>query len=200
MTTFLLIRHGETDAVGKSLMGWAPGWHLNQTGALQAQGLAVRLAKLPLKAIYTSPLERTRETANAIAQPHGITPQPMEEFGEVRQGEWEGESIAALDGLEEWRRYNTFRSGVRTPGGELMIETQNRMVGALLALANRHRDEMAAVISHGDPLRCAVAYFLGIPIDLLLRFEISPASVTVLEIGSWGPRLLCLNHTGEGPL
>ena len=200
MTTFLLIRHGETDAVGKSLMGWAPGWCLNQTGRQQVERLAQRLAPLPLRAIYTSPLERARETAEAIAKPHGLNVEPVDDLGEVRLGEWEGRAIADLDGDEESRRYNAFRSGVRIPGGELMIETQTRVVRALTALVDRHRDQLVAIVSHGDPLRCVVAHFLGIPLDLLLRFEINPAGVSVLEIGPWAPRLLCLNHTGEAPL
>ena len=110
------------------------------------------------------------------------------------------DKIADLDGREEWRRYNAFRSGVRIPGGELMIETQARMVRTLTDLAARHRDDLVAVVSHGDPLRCAVAAFLGISLDLLLRFELDPASVTVLEFDPWSARVLRLNHTGEVPL
>jgi probable phosphoglycerate mutase len=126
--------------------------------------------------------------------------QVLYELGEVRLGEWEGEVIAELDSREDWRRYNAFRMGVRAPGGELMIETQARMVRALTDLAARHRDQLVAVVSHGDPLRCAVAAFMGIPLDLLLRFEIEPASASVLELGPWGARVLRLNHTGEAPL
>jgi len=153
-----------------------------------------------LRGVYTSPLERARETAETIARPHGLSVQVLYELGEVRLGEWEGEVIADLDSREEWRRYNTFRMGVRAPGGELMIETQTRMVRALIDLAARHRDQLVAVVSHGDPLRCAVAAFMGIPLDLLLRFEIEPASVSVLELGPWGARVLRLNHTGEAVL
>jgi broad specificity phosphatase PhoE len=162
--------------------------------------LALRLAHLPVRAVHTSPLERARETAQAIALPHGIAPEILEDLGEVRLGEWEGAAIAALESNEDWRRYNAFRSAVRAPGGELMIETQTRVVRVLTALKERYRDQLVAIVSHGDPLRCAIAHFLGIPLDLLLRFEISPASVSILEIGPWAPRVLCLNHTGEAPL
>jgi probable phosphoglycerate mutase len=153
-----------------------------------------------LQAIYTSPLERARETAEAIARPNALTVEPLDDLGEVRLGRWEGRAIADLDRDEEWRRYNAFRSGVRIPGGELMIETQARMVRVLMGLVERHRDQLVAIVSHADPLRCAIAHFLGIPLDLLLRFEISPAGVSVLEIGPWAPRLLYLNHTGEALL
>lgn len=196
MTTFLLIRHGETDAVGKSMMGWTPGWRLNSRGKAHVQRLAERLARLPIRAVYTSPLERARETAEAIARKHELDPIPVDEFGEIHIGEWEGLDIAELDRREEWKRFNTFRSGVRCPGGELMLETQTRVVRHLLSLCGKHGEEIVAVVSHGDPLRSAVAYFLGMPLDLILRLEISPGSVSVLEIGDWGSRVLRLNSLG----
>jgi probable phosphoglycerate mutase len=121
----------------------------------------------------------------------------MDDLGEIYLGEWQGLEIAELDRREEWNRFNAFRSGVRVPGGELMVETQTRVVRRLLCLCGEHRDETVAVVSHGDPLRSVLMYFLGIPLDFMLRFEISPGSVSVLEVGDGGPRVLCLNRTGE---
>jgi broad specificity phosphatase PhoE len=118
----------------------------------------------------------------------------------MRLGAWEGKSIAELDQLEDFKRFNAYRSTVRAPGGELMLETQTRMVARLAALAHQHPGETIAVVSHGDPLRAVVAHHLGIPLDHLLRFEISPASVSILEAAEWSSRILCLNHTGELPL
>jgi probable phosphomutase (TIGR03848 family) len=200
MTTFLLIRHGETDAVGKSLMGWMPGWHLNDRGRHQVETLAGRLARLPIRAIYTSPLERAIETAEAIARAHGLAPQPVEGLGEVHVGEWEGLSMAELEPRPDWRQFNSFRSGARPPGGEMMIEVQTRMIRQFQRMQEQHREETVAVVSHGDPLRSVVASSLGLPLDLMLRFEIAPASVSVLEVAQWGPRVLGLNETGDVPL
>lgn len=198
MTTFLLIRHGETDAVGKSIMGWAPGWHLNANGQRQAEALSTRLARRRIDAIYTSPLERAVETAEAIARPHGIEPRRDEDFGEVHAGAFQGIAISELDQRDDWRRFNTFRSGTRAPGGELMIETQTRMVRRVQALAETHREQTVAIVSHGDPLRSVVAFYLGIPLDLTLRFEISPASVSVVELSEWGARVTCVNALADG--
>jgi broad specificity phosphatase PhoE len=131
MTTLLLIRHGETDAVGKSIMGWQPGWRLNQKGREQVEKLNLRLANLPIRAIYTSPLERAIETAMPIASQHGISVQRLEDLGEMQFGQWEGVNLNQLEEREQWRRFNTFRSGVRPPGGELMVETQARMIRRL---------------------------------------------------------------------
>lgn len=103
-----------------------------------------------------------------------------------------------MDELERnpnWRRYNEFRSGTRAPGGELMIDVQHRMVVRLQALAAEHPDQTVGIVSHGDPLRCTLAYYLGIPLDFLFRFEISPASLSILELAEWGARVTCMNQT-----
>ena len=196
MTTFLLIRHGETDAVGREIMGWRPGWHLNANGREQAKRLADRLSHRRLQAIYTSPLERAVETAAILAAPHELEPRQDADFAEVRFGQWEGVKIGELDQREDLRRYYQFRSGVRPPGGELLGEVQTRVVRKLQALAAVHDGTEVAVVSHGDALRSALAFYLGIPLDMILRFEISPASLSVLELSEWGARLMSMNETG----
>ncbi|HUA59671.1 MAG TPA: histidine phosphatase family protein [Verrucomicrobiae bacterium] len=195
MTTFLLIRHGETDAVGREIMGWRPGWHLNANGREQAKRLADRLAHRSLQAIYTSPLERAVETAAILAAPHELEPRQDADFAEVRFGQWEGVKIGELDQREDLRRYYQFRSGVRPPGGELLGEVQTRVVRKLQALAAVHDGAEVAVVSHGDALRSALAFYLGIPLDMILRFEISPASLSVLEVSEWGARLMSMNES-----
>jgi probable phosphomutase (TIGR03848 family) len=195
MTTFLLIRHGDNDAIGQIMAGWTPEWHLNARGKQQAERLAQRLAARPIRAIYTSPLERAVETAEPIARQHGLELQQVEALGEIRLGEWEGRPIAELDRREDWRKFNAFRSGTRAPGGELMIETQTRMVQQITSLCERHPDDTIAVVSHADPLRAVIAYFLGMPLDLVQRLEIGPASLSVLQVHGWGARVLSLNET-----
>ncbi len=199
MTTFLLIRHGETDAVGREIMGWRPGWHLNANGREQAQRLAERLARRPIQAFYTSPLERAVETAAILAAPHALEAQPEPDFAEVRFGAWEGCKFGELERMEEWRQYNRFRACVRPPGGEMLVEVQTRMVRRLQSLAREHREGTVAVVSHGDALRSALALYLGISLDMILRFEISPASLSVLEVTDWGSRVTLLNETGPRP-
>jgi broad specificity phosphatase PhoE len=162
--------------------------------------LAQRLARVPIKAVYSSPLARALETAQPIAVRHGLEPQLREELGEFRFGEWEGMTFDSLAQDALWQRFNADRSRVRAPGGELMLETQTRLVAQLESLGKRHAGDTIAIVSHGDPLRSVVAHYLGIPLDFMLRFEISPASVTVIANGEWGVRVLCLNHTGDLPL
>lgn len=149
--------------------------------------------------MYTSPLERAIETAAPIAACHGLSPRIVDDLGEVHIGAWEGLPLAQLERQELWRRFHTSRGSVRAPGGEMMIEAQVRMVRQIEQIGRQHEGETVAVISHADPLRSALAHVLGISLDLMLRFEISPASVSVLEWGVGAPRMLCLNETGEIP-
>ena len=197
MTSIYLIRHGATDDIGKRISGWLPGVHLNPVGVTQAAKLAVRISRAGISAIYSSPLERTMETAHALAARFGLEVTQLPALGEVHFGDWTGRTFDELDRIREWRLFNSFRSSTRPPGGELMLEVQRRIVSQLTELRQRHPHQTIAVLSHGDVIRAAVCHFLGIPLDLLLRFEISPASVTILRISAEEASILRINDTGE---
>ncbi len=199
MTTFLLIRHALHAYGGERIAGRQPGVHLSPDGEDQCQHLAARLARIPIAAIYSSPLERTRQTADAVAAPHGLTPAVAEEILELDFGDWTGQRLDDLRPLEPWKQFNSFRSGTRAPGGELMPETQLRIVRFMTELRARHPNQTVALVSHADVIKSAVAYFLGTPLDLLLRIEISPASVSVVALADYGPWVLGVNHTGDLP-
>jgi probable phosphoglycerate mutase len=191
----LLIRHASTDTAGRNLTGWLPGVHLNPEGRAQAERLAGRLANAGIRAIYASPLERTRETAEPLARRLGLAVETCEQLGEIHCGDWTGRDIEDLKSDPLWNRFNSSRSSTRIPGGELMLETQARMVTALERMRQRHSDEAIAVISHGDPIRATVAHYAGVPLDFLPRLEVYPASVSVLGLHDWGAQILRLNDT-----
>jgi probable phosphoglycerate mutase len=192
-TRLLLIRHGNTDAVGKFHSGHAPGLHLNTGGRDQVARLVKALHDVPLAAIVSSPLERTRETADAIAADHRLDVQIEPAVIEIDTGGWTGRSFADLGPSDHWRRYNTARAITRPPGGELLLDVQHRAVNALLTWQARYPDRNVAVVSHGDVIRSSLQYFLGMPIDYVLRFEISPASISIIEIGDGWTRVLQVN-------
>ena len=193
MTTFLLIRHGLTDAVGQLMTGHRAGVHLNAIGRDQAAGLPPRLGNVPLAAIYASPLERTCETAQAIADARGLRVQIDKRFIEVDFGDWSGRRFADLATDPHWQLYNSFRGVTRPPHGESLLDIQKRTVAALLDLQDRHRDGVVAVVSHADTLRAILLYFLGMPVDFVLRLELSPARISVLQLGAGAPRVLQVN-------
>jgi probable phosphomutase (TIGR03848 family) len=199
MTHFLLIRHGSTAATGHALSGWTPGVTLDDHGRAEVRGLCDRIARLDVSAVYTSPIERTRETAALIAAHFGLEPHVCEGAGEIRFGRWTGRAFSELAGDPTWRAFNTFRSGVRVPGGELMLEAQARFVAALVGLKRQHAQEAVVVVSHADLIKAALAHFLGVPLDLFQRIEISPASLSVLVLSEHGAHVLCVNDTGTVP-
>jgi probable phosphoglycerate mutase len=193
VTTFLLIRHATCDPVGKRLAGRAPGVSLNAEGREQATRLATWLAAVRVDAVYASPLERAQETAAYLAEPRGLPVHGDAAFTDIDFGEWTGRAIDTLADDAHWRRFNEFRSVTRPPGGELMLEAQARAVAGLDALALRHAGHTVVVVSHADVLRTVVGHFAGAPLDLFLRLEISPASVTTLVLHDWGAQLRAVN-------
>jgi len=201
MTQFLLVRHAVNDFVktGK-LAGWTPDVHLNEAGLAQAEALGQRLASVKLHAIYASPLERTMETAEAIAKHHPhLTLEPLESIGEVRYGAWQGESLAKLRGQKLWHNVQHYPSRVQFPQGETMRGAQARAVDALEALYQRHPRQTVVLVSHSDVIKMIVAHYLGMPLDTFQRLDIAPASITTLNLGSGMPFLQCLNDTTHNP-
>jgi probable phosphomutase (TIGR03848 family) len=198
MTTFVWIRHAAHDLLGKRIVGRAPGVHLSAAGLRQAKALAERLGDGALEALYSSPLERALETAAPIGARCGLEATVADELNEIDFGAWTGRTLAALDRIEAWRRFNRFRSGVRIPEGETMLEVQARVLRLSHRLGEIHAERTVALVSHGDVIRAALAHDLGVHLDLLQRLEISPASVSVVELGPEGPRVLLVNGSGLG--
>jgi probable phosphoglycerate mutase len=197
VTTLLLIRHGMNDWVKGRLAGWTPGVHLNDEGRKQAQALSERLGTLPLAAVYSSPLERAVETAQAIAEPRSLQVQIIEGVGEVRYGEWEGGDLKELSQHKLWPGVQFYPSGTRFPGGETLGEVQMRAIRTLDDLRDQHPKEVIAVVAHADLIKLVAAYYMGMHIDLFQRLVINTASVTAFAFQAMGPRLLAYNDTGS---
>jgi probable phosphomutase (TIGR03848 family) len=196
MTVLLLIRHAVTEVTGRRLSGATPGIHLSDEGRSQAAFLSERLALLRLNGVYSSPLERCSETADAIAAPRGLEVQELDDLTEVEYGTWTGRPLAQLSRTALWKRIQQAPSSVRFPGGETLSEVQLRCVAALDGLAARHPRGMVAVVSHADVIRLAVAHYAGVHLDLFQRIIVSPASVTVIGLGDRIPRIIRMNDTG----
>jgi probable phosphomutase (TIGR03848 family) len=198
MTTLALIRHATNDWVHKGLLaGWTPGVHLNDEGKTQAQQLGERLAASHLDAVYSSPLERAHETAQAVAEPHELEVKLCEGIGEVQYGDWNGRSIRDLVQKPLWRSVQIYPSGTRFPNGETIGEMQARVVAALDEIREAHPQGVVAAVAHADVIKAAVAFYAGVPLDLFQRLVISPASVSVIGFSHFGPRLIRMNDDGE---
>ncbi|MBP7692396.1 MAG: MSMEG_4193 family putative phosphomutase [Anaerolineales bacterium] len=199
MTLLLLIRHGENDYTKTGrLAGWTPGVSLNATGQQQARALAERLKDAPLKALYSSPLERAQETAAPLAAVKKLPVRIVEGVGEVRYGEWQGRSLKRVARTKLWRTVQSLPSAMQFPQGETFRAVQSRAVEAVEQLVLAHPKDMIAVFSHGDVIKLLVAHYLGLPLDLFQRIMINTASVSVVRLGQGQPVLVKLNETGRG--
>lgn len=194
-TTFFLVRHAAHDHLGSFLAGRTPGIALGEAGVSQAQRLGQRMMREHLDAIYTSPRERTRQTAGSIASACGLgTPQITEALDEVNFGDWTGKIFSTLDQDARWRRWNSMRSFVRAPNGETMLDVQIRVWDLIEELSSKSDGKRLALVSHSDVVKAAVCHILGLPIDAWLRFDVEPASVTHMVVGDWGAKIITLNE------
>ncbi|UUL75365.1 MSMEG_4193 family putative phosphomutase [Pseudarthrobacter sp. Fe7] len=197
-TLILLVRHGQTATTGTVLPGRAPGLHLSERGRAQADAVAERLGGLPVDAIYSSPLERARETAEPTATRTGRAVKEEAGLLECDFGDWTGAALAGLTGLPEWQTVQHNPSAFRFPNGEGFSGMQARMVGTLDDLRAAHPGGVVICFSHADPIKAAVAHALGTHLDLFQRIMISPASVSAISYtDGQAPAVLTVNSMSE---
>lgn len=217
-TLVLLVRHGTTPTTGQVLPGRAPGLHLADRGREQAAAVAERLAGWSaggaaaptqsngragspdggrVRAVYASPLERTRETASPIGRALGLKVQSHRGLLECDFGEWTGAELKKLMKLPEWSTVQRYPSGFRFPGGESFTAMQARIVTAIADLCQRHPDQAVVAVSHADPIKAAVCAAMGSHLDLFQRIVVSPCSVTAISYGPLGPTVLAVNSTAS---
>jgi probable phosphoglycerate mutase len=196
VTLLLLIRHALAEAPRGRLYGTTPGIHLSEQGKDQATRLAERLSPVELAAVYSSPLERCLETAEAITAGRGLDVHSMSDLGEVDYGEWTGRTFNALRRTVLWRRVHQLPSSVRFPGGESLEEVRDRGVRALDAIAAQHKRRVVAAVTHGDVIRLVLSHYAGIHIDLFHRLVADAASLSAVALAEGAPRVLRMNDTG----
>jgi probable phosphomutase (TIGR03848 family) len=185
MTTILLIRHGETAYITNGrLAGRIPGVPLNDKGRQEAARLAEALATALIKAIYSSPIQRAVETAEPLAKELNLPITIHPGLIETNAGDWQGKTIKQVKRLKLWKLVMEHPSQFCVPGGEYFADTQKRIVADLDALSTEHDEkELVACFSHGDPIKLAVAHYLGMPLDAFQRINIDTGSMTILRLG-----------------
>ncbi|OGN92112.1 MAG: hypothetical protein A2Y88_13885 [Chloroflexi bacterium RBG_13_48_10] len=196
MPVFLLIRHGETDYNKKMILpGRLRDVHLNHRGRMQADLLAGELGVAPIKAIYASPLERTMQTAEPLARALKLDITTLPGLLETDCGEWQGQSVKKLRRKKIWHSVQQHPSLFNFPGGESIVECQQRMVQVLESLRQKFSpQDLVACFSHADPLKLVIAFYLGLPLDQFQRLNINTGSITALQISENGIRMLMMNH------
>lgn len=199
LTQLYLIRHASNDWMKSGrLAGWTPEIHLNDEGRAQAEALGERLATARLRAVYSSPLERALETANAIVAHYTeMEVKLVSDLGEVQYGEWTGKQLRQLARSELWRVIQQSPARARFPAGESLREMQSRAIAAVEKIVADHPSGAVAVVSHGDVIKALVAHYAGIHLDLFQRIIISPASISIIGLSPAGQAIYRLNDTSH---
>ncbi len=202
MTLVLVVRHGLTASTGKALTGWLPGIALDDRGITQAAALGARLARLPLAAVVSSPLERCVQTAGIITRAREGAELPVstdDRLGECRYGDWTGKPLRQLARDPLWRVVQAHPSAVRFPGpdGEAMAGMQQRAVAAIRDWNSKlGRDAVYLACSHGDVIKAILADALGMHLDMSQRIQVDPCSLSVIRYTPLRPFVLRMNDTG----
>lgn len=193
MTVFHLLRHGEPTVFGR-INGRLPGVGLSAKGRAEIAAVARRLAREKIEAIYSSPLQRTRETAEILSDRLALPVQYREDVIELDFGEWTGLSADEIRKDERWQVWSNCRSIAAIPGGESWRQVQDRVVHALFDLQRLHPDQALVIVSHGDVIRAGLLFALGMPLDFGSRIEVGLASLSTIRLDGSGIRVVTLNE------
>lgn len=191
------MRHGTTATTGKVLPGRARGLHLSDQGRDEAAKVGEALSSLTVSAVYSSPLERTRETAQAISTRVGRPVLTERGLLECDFGTWTGESLAQLRKLPEWQTVQRWPSGFRFPGGESFVELQSRMCDTVARICTSHPGEIVVAVSHADCIKVVLASVLGVPLDLFQRIVVAPCSISTVVYGPEAPAVVAMGATSS---
>jgi probable phosphomutase (TIGR03848 family) len=204
MATLILVRHGRSTAnTSGVLAGRTPGVALDERGTAQAAALPGRLARVPLAAVVSSPLQRCRETVRPLLDARPGLPLHVEDrINECDYGDWSGRKLAELMDEPLMKVVQAHASAAAFPGGESMRAMQARAVDAVhdwnARIEAGHGEDAAYVMcTHGDIVKALVADALGLHLDLFQRIQADPCSVTAIRYTPLRPFLLRLGDTGD---
>jgi broad specificity phosphatase PhoE len=196
MAIFFLIRHGTCEGLGQRLAGRMPGVRLTEQGRREAAQIGRKVAKSGIAAIYSSPLERTQETAAEMSRQTGLSFAIHAGLNEIDYGDWSGRTFEDLREEDEWRRYNSCRCSALIPGGESMQELCRRVRDTMDALRANHSNDSIALVSHADWIRAAASEYARVSLDVFHNFQVDPASLSILRVEAWGSVIVRWNDTG----
>jgi broad specificity phosphatase PhoE len=195
MTTVMhLVRHAAHDRLGDYLAGRTPGILLGRDGLAQAERLAERMRREQVGRILTSPRERCRQTADALARRFDLSPQVVDALDEIDFGSWSGKTFSDLNEDLAWRHWNAARTSARTPNGETMLDAQRRILRVLADLQNGDSNDDAVCVTHADMIKSVLFYILGVSLDRFAVLDIAPASISTIEFDGWSHRITRINE------
>jgi probable phosphoglycerate mutase len=188
------VRHVPHVLQGRVMVGRMPGIHLADDAPRRLAWLKERLSRERVDRVVAGPLERVQETARALAGPRGLSVETDPDLDEVDAGRWSGKTMAELDGDPDWAVWNRVRAQARAPGGESMADIQARMARATGRLIREGEGTGVLIVSHGDPIRLALTWRLGLGVDRMDCLHVDPGSLSVLTVTERGAQLRLLNE------
>ncbi|MBV8773148.1 MAG: histidine phosphatase family protein [Deltaproteobacteria bacterium] len=197
MTTILLVRHAEVAAPKDILLGRNDEVGLSRRGRGCAATLAERLGRLPISAIWSSPLKRALRTARPIAERLSLSVQIAHSLTEIDYGRWTGRRFAELEDDPDWQSYNRTRSAAQIPEGEKIEAVERRVVTLLQTWAEGYPSKLIAAVTHAEIIRIAILHSIGVSTDRYDQIEISLCSLSALAFERMRPRVICLNASAE---
>jgi broad specificity phosphatase PhoE len=183
-TRLLLVRHGATQLTAEDRFSGAIGVDLSDEGRAQAARLAERLAEAPIRAVYTSPLSRTVETATILAKPHGLPLVYQDGLREISHGRWEGLTRREVEARfsEEYAAWESDPFTFAPEGGESGVAVLARALPVIRSIVVAHPNETVLVVSHKATLRLILSSLLGFDArGYRDRLDQSPACLNVLD-------------------
>lgn len=199
-TTLYLIRHGATasnEQVPPVLQGSGIDSSLSDLGQRQAEATGTLLAGFRLDAVFSSPMLRAVQTAEAITRPHGLTVSRQADLHEVDVGQWEGMDWQSISEQtpDEYRRFMD-DSGINGYlGGESYQDVLNRVQPVILNLLHENQGQHIAVVAHKAVNRSLLANLLGLEMRRAKDLPQNNCCINVITTGHNTPKLETMNSS-----
>ena len=202
MSRLVFLRHAHSNANHEGILsGRLPGVSLSVKGFEQSSSLVNRLSRATFDQIRISPLERCHQTITPwLNSPYGNGALQLfidDDLNEVDYGSWSGKKLSTLRKQQLWKDVQSRPHEVRFPDGERMQNVYKRVARSILAAHSSKKSGTFLFISHGDIIKTALAYAVGLPLRNFQNFVINPASLSVVDFDGSAGRLLCYNDNSS---
>lgn len=198
MATVIFVRHGETDWNRDKIFRGRADVPLGERGKKQAERVAEALKEYRLDAIYSSPLSRSMQTAEAIARRQSCGVTALDELNDIDYGDWQGKPLKEV--LAEYpdlcALWESAPNKARIPRGESLRGVQDRSLPKILEVAAVHAGPIA-VVSHRVVLKVAVLGLLGLGVERFWSLKLETCGITIFDIAQERKVLTRLNDVGH---
>jgi len=193
----ILVRHGETEFNRQRLILGRGPEPLNATGQAQAMAAAVAVSRNAPFVLYSSPIVRTIQTAEAIASECSVAFTPMPGLEEIDAGDLEGLTGSQLqeqypDVMRGWRNDP---ASAKMPNGESLGDVQNRTWAVINDIAQRHEDDTVVIVTHNFPIQAILCEALGMPLNNFRQLRVDLGSITQMDVRDSVFTMLSMNET-----